>query len=134
MVPCQALIELIVPHDPKTKKKGGRPPYPLMTMLGIYLLQQWCSLGYPAMEEALIAVPTMSRFASIDMISEWIPDETTILSFRMGWAAYLSLSVIIALSAMIVMPQFALFFADCAGFGVEMVKVMDPDNALDIAS
>ena len=52
----------------------------------------------------------------------------------MGWAAYLSLSVIIALSAMTAMPQFALFFADCAGFGVEMVKVMDPDNALDIAS
>ena len=52
----------------------------------------------------------------------------------MGWAAYLSLSVIIALSAMTAMPQFALLFADCAGFGVEMVTVMDPDNAQDIAS
>ena len=52
----------------------------------------------------------------------------------MGWAAYLPLSVIIALSAMTAMPQFALFFADCAGFGVEMVTVMDPDNAQDIAS
>jgi IS5 family transposase len=29
------------------------------------------------MEEALIEVPTMRRFAGIDMISDRIPDETT---------------------------------------------------------
>ena len=51
----------------------------------------------------------------------------------MGWAAYLLLSDIIALSAMTAMPQFSVLFADCAGFGVEMVMVMDPDNAQDIA-
>ena len=34
------------------------------------------------MEDALIEVPTMRRFAGIDMISERIPDETTILAFR----------------------------------------------------
>jgi IS5 family transposase len=34
------------------------------------------------MEDALIEVPTMRRFAGIDMISDRIPDETTILSFR----------------------------------------------------
>ena len=37
---CQALIELIEPHDPKASKKGGRPPYPLATMLRVHLLQQ----------------------------------------------------------------------------------------------
>ncbi len=34
------------------------------------------------MEDALIEVPTMRRFAGIVMISDRIPDETTILAFR----------------------------------------------------
>jgi IS5 family transposase len=51
-------------------------------MLRIHLLQQWCSLSDPAMEEALIEVPTMRRFAGIDLISDRIPDEATILTFR----------------------------------------------------
>ena len=34
------------------------------------------------MEEALIEVPTMRRFAGIDLISDRIPDETTIQTFR----------------------------------------------------
>jgi IS5 family transposase len=82
VVPWQALITLIEPHDPKTSKKGGRPPYPLATMLRTHLLQQWCSLSDPAMDEALMEVPTMSRFAGIDLITDRIPDETTILTFR----------------------------------------------------
>ena len=82
VVPWQALIDLIEPHYPKASKKGGRPPYPLATMLRIHLLQQWYSLSDPAMEEALIEVPTMRRFAGIEMISDRIPDETTILTFR----------------------------------------------------
>jgi IS5 family transposase len=55
VVPWKALFELIEPHCPKTSSKGGRPPYPLATM---------------------------RRFAWIDMISDRIPDETTILTFR----------------------------------------------------
>jgi IS5 family transposase len=82
VVPWQALIALIEPHYPKTSKKGGRPPYPMASMLRIHLLQQWYSLSDPAMEEALIEVPTMRRFAGIDLISDRIPDETTILTFR----------------------------------------------------
>ena len=82
VVPWQALIDLIEPIYPKTGKKGGRPPYPLATMLRIHLLQQWYSLSDPAMEDALIEVPTMRRFAGIDMITDRIPDETTILTFR----------------------------------------------------
>ena len=34
------------------------------------------------MKEALIEVSTMRRFAGIDLISDRIPDETTILTFR----------------------------------------------------
>ena len=82
VLPWQALIDLIEPHYPKASKKGGRPPYPLATMLRIHLLLQWYSLSDPVMEEALIEVPTMGRFASIELISDRIPDETTILTLR----------------------------------------------------
>ena len=81
-MPWKALIDLIEPHYPKTSSKGGRPPYPLTTMLRIHLLQQWYDLSDPAMEDALIEVPTMRRFAGIDLVSERIPHETTILAFR----------------------------------------------------
>jgi IS5 family transposase len=82
VVPWPALIDLLELHYPKSGSKGGRPPYPLATMLRIHLMQQWYSLSDPGMEEALIEVPTMRRFAGIDMISDRIPDETTILAFR----------------------------------------------------
>jgi len=45
-------------------------------------MQQWYDLSDPAKEDALIDVSTMRRFAGIDLISERIPDETTILTFR----------------------------------------------------
>jgi IS5 family transposase len=82
VVPWKALLDLIEPHYPKISSKGGRPPYPLTTMLDIHLLQQWYDLSDPAMEDALIEVPTMRRFAGINMISDRIPDETTILTYR----------------------------------------------------
>ncbi len=54
VVPWQALVDLIEPYYPKTGSKGGRPPFPLETMLRIHLLQHWYSLSDPAMEDALI--------------------------------------------------------------------------------
>ena len=45
-------------------------------------MQQWYSLCDPAMEDALIEVATIRRFAEINLINDWIPDITTILSFR----------------------------------------------------
>jgi IS5 family transposase len=51
-------------------------------MMHIPLVLQWYVLSDPAMEDALIEVPTMRRFTEIDLISERITDETTILSFR----------------------------------------------------
>ena len=82
VVPWQPLLDLIEPIYPKVSSKGGRPSYPLATMLRIHLMQQWYSLSDPAMEDALIEVATIRRFAGIDLISDRIPDETTILSFR----------------------------------------------------
>jgi IS5 family transposase len=51
-------------------------------LLRIHLLQQWYDLSDPAMEDALIEVATMRRFAGIALIADRIPDETTILAFR----------------------------------------------------
>jgi IS5 family transposase len=82
VVPWQALINLIEKHYPKASKKGGRSPYPMVAILRIHLLQQWYSRGDPAMEETLIEVPTTRRFAGMELISDRIPDETTILTFH----------------------------------------------------
>jgi hypothetical protein len=38
VVPWQPLIDLIEAHYPKTSSKGGRPTYPLATILRIHLL------------------------------------------------------------------------------------------------
>jgi IS5 family transposase len=65
VVPWKALIDLIEPQYPKTGSKGGRPAYALATMLRIHLMQQWYSLSDPAMEDALVEVPTTLRFAGI---------------------------------------------------------------------
>jgi IS5 family transposase len=82
VVPWTRLLALIAPHYPKAGPKGGRPPMPLETMLRIHLMQQWYDLSDPAMEDALIEVATMRRFAGIALITDRIPDETTILAFR----------------------------------------------------
>jgi IS5 family transposase len=65
VVPWQPLIDLIEPFYPKTGSKGGRPPYALEIMLRIHLMQHWYALSDPAMEDALIDVPTMRRFAGV---------------------------------------------------------------------
>ena len=70
VVPWKALTDLIEPHYPKAGSKGGRPAYPLETMLRIHLMQQWYDLSDPAMEDALIEVPTMRRFAGINLFSD----------------------------------------------------------------
>jgi len=44
-------IHLIEHHYP-TSRKGGRPPYPLETMLRVHLMEQWYDLSDPAMEDA----------------------------------------------------------------------------------
>ena len=38
VVPWKSLNDLIEPHYPKTSSKGGRPAYPLATMLRIHLI------------------------------------------------------------------------------------------------
>jgi IS5 family transposase len=40
------LLDLIEPVYPKVSSKGGRPPYPMATMLLIHLMQQWYIVPY----------------------------------------------------------------------------------------
>ena len=82
VVHWQALVDFIRPDYLKTSSKRARPSYPLGTMLRIHLMQQWHSLSDPAMEDALIEVPTMRCFAGIELISEKIPYEATNLSIQ----------------------------------------------------
>lgn len=79
LVPWSRLESVIEPHYPKAG--NGRRPYPLMTMLRIYCLQQWYSLSDPAMEDALYEITSMRRFAMLTLDSP-IPDHTTIMKFR----------------------------------------------------
>jgi IS5 family transposase len=51
-------------------------------MLRVHLMQQWKDLSEPAIEDTLIEVATMHRFAGIALITDWIPDEATILTFQ----------------------------------------------------
>ena len=82
VVPWKALLDLLEQYYPRTTSNGGRPPYPLETMLRIHLLKQWYDLRDLAMEDVLIEVARMKRFAGIALINDRIPDETTILAFR----------------------------------------------------
>lgn len=80
VVPWKRLLRLIEPYYPKAGK--GRPPIAMETMLRIYFLQQWYALSDPAAEEALYDMESMRRFAHLDLSSDAIPDESSILNFR----------------------------------------------------
>jgi IS5 family transposase len=90
MVPWKALIVLIEAHYPRTITEGGGSSLPAgHVALGIH---EAIAADSPdtavvfaqrlGMEEALIEVPTMRRFADIDMISDRTPDESATLLFR----------------------------------------------------
>jgi IS5 family transposase len=80
VIPWEAMLKIISPHYPKAG--NGRPPMELAMMLRIYFLQQWYGLSDPAMEDSLYDSESMRRFADIDLHSDAVPDETTILHFR----------------------------------------------------
>ncbi len=80
VIPWESMVKLIKPHYPKAG--NGRKPMPLEMMLRIYFLQQWYGLSDPAMEDSLYDIESMRRFAGIDLHTDDVPDETTILNFR----------------------------------------------------
>ena len=80
VIPWKDLIEIIERYYPKAG--NGRQPMPLERMLRIYFMQQWYGLSDPAMEDVLYDIESMRRFAGIDIATDVVPDETTILHFR----------------------------------------------------
>ncbi len=82
VVPWAALVALIQPHARGAHQAlGGRPPFPIETMLRIHCLQLWWNLSDPAMEEELHERPLYRRFVGLEGAAR-MPDETTILRFR----------------------------------------------------
>ena len=82
VVPWGELVALIQPHALGAHQAlGGRPPFPIETMLRIHCLQLWWNLSDPAMEEELHERPLYRRFAGLEGAAR-MPDETTILRFR----------------------------------------------------
>jgi IS5 family transposase len=64
------------------EKTTGRKRKDLLIMLKIYFLQQWNNLSDPAAEDAIRDRISFQKFLGIDLMSDEIPDETTILNFR----------------------------------------------------
>ena len=82
VVPWVELVALIQPHARGAHQAlGGRPPFPIETMLRIHCVQLWWNLSDPAMEEELHERPLYRRFAGLDGAAK-MPDESTILRFR----------------------------------------------------
>ena len=79
-MPWKRMARLIKPYY--YNKTTDRPPYDLITMVKIHCLQQWYNLSDLGMEEAIYDRLSFQRFLNIDLMSERIPDETTILNFR----------------------------------------------------
>ena len=79
VVPWSALLSLIASFYPVQGPQGGRLAE---TMLRIHLMQNWYCLSDEAMEDALIEVESMRRFAHLDLAKGSIPDASTILAFR----------------------------------------------------
>ena len=83
VIPWKQLDEVIAKHYTKTSKTGGRPQYPLQTMLRVHVMQVVynfshrcrCSDGGYILNE----VHSMRLFARL--ILNKIPGETTILNF-----------------------------------------------------
>ncbi len=80
LIPWKRLEKKIIRYYAKAGPQGGRPAYPLPTMLRVHCLQLFYNLSDPGLEDALYEVESMRRFAGLKL--DRIPDETTILNFR----------------------------------------------------
>jgi transposase, IS5 family len=80
VIPWQRFMDLIEPVYPKAG--AGRQPHRLERMLRIHFMQIWFNLSDPQTEDSLYDIESMRRFAGIELESDAIPDESTILRFR----------------------------------------------------
>lgn len=80
VVPWNDFQDEIEPHY--MEKETGRKRMDLVMMLKIYFLQQWYSLSDREAEEMIYDRNSFQKFLGIDLLSQAVPDETTILNFR----------------------------------------------------
>lgn len=80
VIPWGKLVGKILPYY--KDRETGRKKKEVMMMLRIYFLQQWYNLSDPGAEEAIYDRNSFQKFLGIDLLSESVPDETTILNFR----------------------------------------------------
>lgn len=72
------LVELVFP----TSGRRGRQPMVLASMLRIHCMQNRFSFSDRQMEDVLYEIESIRRFAGFGGVTEALPDETTIISFR----------------------------------------------------
>ena len=63
VVPRAALVELVVPYAPESRR--GRPPFSVEAMLRVHFMQQWFTLSDRAMEDALHDMQLFRNFAGL---------------------------------------------------------------------
>lgn len=80
VIPWNKLIYRVKKHY--EENKIGRKKTDIKLLLKIYFLQQWYNLSDPGVEEAIYDRNSFQKFLSIDLLSDNVPDETTILNFR----------------------------------------------------
>ena len=80
IVPWREWVAPVESHYPDGRR--GRRPVGCERMLRMYLLQVWFHLSDEACEDAVLDSRAMQRFVGIDMMSEQVPDATTLLKFR----------------------------------------------------
>ena len=81
VIPWGKIMAMIKPHYHRTGGRG-RQPYPLETMLRIYLVQSFQNYSDPEMEGVLYENLSVHFFCGLSLGVDRIPDETTILNFR----------------------------------------------------
>ena len=81
IVPWEAWLAVLLPfyYEPGGR---GRPARGLETMLRMYLLQCWFDLADEACEDAVLDSRAMQRFMKVDLMSEQVPDASTLRRFR----------------------------------------------------
>ena len=99
VVPWDALVALVTPHAPAGLT--GRPPYPVLMLLRIHVLQQWFSLSDEGVEDALHDVQVYRAFAGIDLGATRFPDATTVVRFQRSTAHGLATGVLATINAVL---------------------------------
>jgi len=82
-IPWQRLADSIADLFPGDgdDSKGGRPHWPLVTMVKCVMLQKWFGLSDPQLEETLRDRLSFRRFVGLSLC-DTTPDETTFVVFR----------------------------------------------------